>query len=128
MQITWYHNQTILDKLKDHETRVWYIQKTIENGWSRNILSMQIESKAHLRLGQAQTNFHNTLPSHTSDLAQQLIKSEYNFEFLRIADDVHEKIIEKGLIDHIRDFLLELGTGFSFLGSQYKIDVGGEDF
>lgn len=127
-QITWYHNQTILDKIKDPTLRIWYIEKVIENGWSRNVLVMQIESQAHLRLGQAKTNFEATLPAITSDLAQQLIKSEYNFEFLGLADDVHEKVIEKGLIDHVRNFLLELGNGFAFLGSQYKINVGGDDF
>lgn len=127
-QIPWGHNVDLLDKIKDYQTRAWYIQKTIENGWSRNVLGMQIESQAHLRLGQAQTNFKETLPALTSDLAQQLIKSEYNFEFLGLADDVHEKVIEKGLIDHVRNFLLELGNGFAFLGSQYKINVGGDDF
>jgi predicted nuclease of restriction endonuclease-like (RecB) superfamily len=127
-ELPWGHNIEIITKIKDHAIRVWYIEKTIENGWSRNVLSMQIESKAHLRLGQAQTNFHNTLPSHTSDLAQQLIKSSYNFEFLGLSNDVHEKIIEKGLMDHIRDFLLELGTGFAFMGSQYRITLAGEEF
>ena len=93
-QITWYHNQTILDKIKDHQTRIWYIQKTIENGWSRNVLVMQIEAQTHLKLGAAQTNFSLTLPKPTSDLAQQLIKSEYNFEFLGITENVHEKVSE----------------------------------
>ena len=127
-QITWYHNQTILDKIKSPEARIWYIQKTIENGWSRNVLVMHIDSQSHLKLGQAQTNFAMTLPKPNSDLAQQLLKNEYNFDFLGLTDDVHEKVIEKGLIDHIRNFLLELGNGFAFLGSQYKITVGGEDF
>lgn len=127
-QITWYHNQTILDKIKDHQTRIWYIQKTIENGWSRNVLVMQIEAQSHLKLGAAQTNFSLTLPKPTSDLAQQLIKSEYNFESLGLAEGVHEKVIEKAMIDHIRDFLIELGSGFAFLGSQYKLVVGDEDF
>jgi predicted nuclease of restriction endonuclease-like (RecB) superfamily len=120
-QIPWFHHCVILDKIKDHSTRIWYIQKTIENGWSRNVLVMHIEAQSHLKLGSAQTNFQNTLPKSSSDLAQQLIKSEYNFEFLGIAEEAHEKTIEKGLITHIRDFLLELGTGFAFLGSQYKL-------
>ncbi len=127
-QIPWYHNQTIMDKIKEPNLRVWYIQKTIENGWSRNVLVMHIEAQSHLKLGAAQTNFLQTLPKSSSDLAQQLIKNEYNFEFLGIAEAAHEKIIEKGLITHIRDFLLELGTGFAFLGSQYKLVVGDEDF
>ncbi len=127
-QITWYHNQTILDKIKDTETRLWYIKKTIENGWSRNVLAMHIDAESHLKLGSAQTNFAINLPKPDSDLAQSLIKSEYNFEFLGLAGDVHEKIIEKGLIDNIRRFLLELGTGFSFLGSQYRVTLAGEEF
>ncbi len=127
-QITWYHNQTILDKVKLHQERQWYIEKTLENGWSRNVLVMHIEAKSHLKLGKAQTNFLSTLPNPTSDLAQQLMKSEYNFEFLGLADDVHEKVIEKGLIDHIRAFLLELGKGFAFMGSQYRVELAGEEF
>lgn len=127
-QITWYHNQTILDKIQDHNLRIWYIQKTIENGWSRNVLLMNIEAQTHQRLGHAKTNFKNTLPASTSDLAQQIIKSDYNFEFLGISEKVHEKIIENALTKHIRDFLLELGTGFSFLGNQYRVQLANEDF
>lgn len=127
-QITWYHNQTILDKVKLHQERQWYIEKTLENGWSRNVLVMHIEAKSHLKLGKAQTNFSVTLPNPTSDLAQQLMKSDYNFEFLGLADDVHEKVIEKGLVDHIRNFLLELGKGFAFMGSQYRVELAGEEF
>jgi predicted nuclease of restriction endonuclease-like (RecB) superfamily len=127
-QIPWYHNQTILDKIKEPELRIWYIKNTIEHGWSRNVLVMQIENQTHLKLGQAQTNFITTLPNPTSDLAQQLIKSEYNFDFLGLHNEVHERVIEQKLIEHIRKFLLELGTGFSFLGSQYKLTVGNDDF
>lgn len=124
-QIPWGHITHLLDKVSDRETRIWYIEKTIENGWSRNVLVMHIEGKSHLKLGKAQTNFLTTLPSSTSDLAQQLIKSEYNFEFLGLATDVHEKVIEKGLVDHIRNFLLELGKGFAFMGSQYRVELAG---
>lgn len=127
-QIPWFHNCLILDKTKQEEVRIWYIQKTIENGWSRSVLEMHIEAQAHLKLGAAQTNFSLTLPNPASDLAQQLIKSEYNFDFLGIGDNVHEKVIEKGLVDHIRAFLLELGVGFAFLGSQYRVELAGEEF
>jgi predicted nuclease of restriction endonuclease-like (RecB) superfamily len=127
-QIPWGHITHLLDRVKSVQERVWYIQKTIENGWSRNVLVMQIESSAHLRFGAAQTNFKDTLPNPTSDLAQQLIKSEYNFEFLGLSEGVHEKVIEKGLINHIRNFLLELGSGFAFLGSQYRVELAGEEF
>ena len=127
-QIPWGHITHLLDRVNSTETRLWYIKKTIENGWSRNVLVMQIEAQAHLKLGAAKTNFSLTLPNPASDLAQQLIKSEYNFDFLGIGDDVHEKVIEKGLIDHIRNFLLELGNGFAFMGSQYRVELAGEEF
>ena len=127
-QITWYHNQTILDKVQDPQKRIFYIQNTIENGWSRNILVIQIDSNLYERQGKALTNFKDTLPSPVSDLAQQLFKNEYNFEFLNLSKEVHEKVIERSLINHIRDFLLELGSGFSFLGSQHKVTLAGEDF
>ncbi len=127
-QIPWGHNQVILDKISHQQERDWYIQKTIENGWSRNILTMQIENRLYERQGKALTNFKHTLPAETSDLAQALFKDEYNFEFLNLASDIPERHIERSLIDHIRDFLLELGTGFAFMGSQYKLVVGGDEF
>ena len=89
---------------------------------------MNIEAKAHLRLGKAQTNFHQALPNSTSDLAHQLIKDEYQFDFLGLSQEVHEKEIEKGLINNIRRFLLELGSGFAFLGSQYRVELAREEF
>lgn len=127
-QLPWYHNCVIIDKIKDTSLRLWYIQKTIENGWSRNVLVMHIDSQSHLKLGNAQTNFANTLPNPTSDLAQQIIKSEYNFEFLGLNQEAHERDVEKGLIIHIRDFLLEMGKGFSFIGSQHRVVLAGEEF
>ncbi|MBY0273505.1 MAG: PDDEXK nuclease domain-containing protein [Alphaproteobacteria bacterium] len=127
-QIPWGHNQAILDKVSDPEQRIWYIKKTIENGWSRNVLALQIENRLHDRMGKALTNFKNTLPSSTSDLAQSIFKSEYNLEFLDIKEKIHERELENKLIDRIRDFLLELGTGFAFIGSQYKLTVAGDEF
>lgn len=127
-ELPWGHHIEIFSHVKDIPTCFWYIRKTIENGWSRNVLVMNIEAQAHLKLGAASTNFVATLPQPTSDLAHQLIKSEYNFEFLGLADDVHERMIEKGLVENIRQFLLELGNGFAFMGTQYKLNVGDEDF
>ena len=89
---------------------------------------MQIDSHLFERQGKALTNFKQALPAETSDLAQQLFKSEYNLEFLGLAGHTHERQLERSLINHIRDFLLELGTGFAFMGSQYKLVVGGEEF
>ena len=127
-QIPWGHNMRILDKVKDHDQRLWYIQKTIENGWSRNILEMQIETDLYHRQGKAISNFDQTLPALQSDLARQTLKDPYNFEFLGIAEDALEREVEKASLEHIRDFLLELGRGFAFVGSQYPLDIGGEDF
>jgi predicted nuclease of restriction endonuclease-like (RecB) superfamily len=127
-QIPWKHNCTILDKVKNPEQRVWYIQQTVENGWSRNVLIMQIESGLYHRQGRATTNFERTLPKLQSDLAQSLIKDPYNLEFLTLAEDAQERDLERALVERIRDFLLEMGLGFSFVGSQYRLEVEGEEF
>lgn len=127
-QITWYHNITLLDKVKDQKEREFYIQKTIENGWSRNVLVWQIESKLFERQGKAVTNFELTLPKPQSDLANQLLKDPYNFDFLTLHDKAQERDLEKALIDNIQKFLLELGVGFAFVGSQYHLEIGERDF
>lgn len=127
-QITWYHNITLLDKLKDAEERVWYAKQTVVHGWSRNVLVHQIESGLYRRMGGAITNFDRALPQPQSDLAQQLIKDPYHFDFLSLSQDVQERELETALVDHIRDFLLELGVGFAFVGSQYHIEVDGDDY
>jgi predicted nuclease of restriction endonuclease-like (RecB) superfamily len=127
-QIPWFHNCTLVDKVKDVPTREWYIQKTIENGWSRAVLEMQIESQAHKRFGVAQNNFDRTLPAPQSDLARDIVKDPYAFDFLGIAEASNERAIEKSLLNHLRDFLIELGVGFAFVGSQYKLDIEGDEF
>jgi predicted nuclease of restriction endonuclease-like (RecB) superfamily len=127
-QITWYHNVALIEKLKSAEERLWYAQKTFEHGWSRNVLVMQIETDLYRRQGGAITNFTRTLPPPQSDLAQQLIKDPYNFDFLTLSESAQERDLEKALVGHIRDFLLELGVGFAFVGSQYRLEVGGEEF
>lgn len=127
-QIPWRHNQLLLDKLKDSLEREWYATKTLHHGWSRDVLAMQIQSGLYHRQGGAINNFEQTLPAPQSDLAQQLIKDPYHFEFLDIAGDVGERELEKSLVSHIKDFLLELGVGFAFLGSQYHLEVAGDDY
>ena len=127
-QIPWGHNVILLDKVKDEKQREWYIKKAIENGWSRNVLAIQIDTQLFDKQGKAETNFSSTLPSPQSDLAQELLKDPYNFDFLEITDDVHERELEKGLLEHIRDFMLELGVGFAFVGNQYHLEVAGDDF
>ena len=127
-QIPWGHNVRILDYVKDRSTREWYVKATFEHGWSRDVLVHQIESGVHKRAGAAVTNFERTLPPPQSDLAQQITKAPYTFDFLMLAGDAHERELEKGLVAHLRDFLLELGVGFAFVASQYRLDVGGSDF
>lgn len=127
-QIPWFHNCVLLDKVKEPAERIWYIYQTIQNGWSRNVLVMQIESGLYRRQGKAITNFQATLPAPQSDLAQQLIKDPYNFDFLTLSADAHERDLERELQKHLRQFLLELGVGFAFVGSQVPLEVGGEDF
>lgn len=127
-QIPWFHNCTLLDKVKDPTERLWYIQQTIENGWSRNVLVHQIESGLYQRQGKAITNFEQTLPKPQSDLARQLLKDPYNFDFLSLSQEAQERDLEQALIEHIRNFLLELGVGFAFVGSQYHLAVEGDDF
>jgi predicted nuclease of restriction endonuclease-like (RecB) superfamily len=127
-QITWYHNIALIEKLADPELRHWYAKAAIEFGWSRNVLALQIDSALHRRQGQSITNFARTLPDLDSDLAQNLLKDPYNFEFLTLDAAAHERDLERGLLIHLKDFMLELGVGFAFLGSQYHLEVGEEDF
>lgn len=127
-QIPWYHNIALLEKLNSTEQRLWYAQEAVKNGWSRNVLVLQIESGLYKRQGSAITNFEQALPKTQSDLAQLLLKDPYNFEFLTISQEAHELELERSLVIHIRDFLLELGLGFSFVGSQYPLVVDGTEF
>lgn len=127
-QIPWFHNFLLLDKVKDTPEREWYIRKTIEHGSSRAILELQIESRLYQRQGKAVTNFTRTLPPPQSDLAGEVLKNPYAFDFLTLADDAHERELQRGLLAHIRQFLLELGAGFAFVGENVHLEVGGEDF
>lgn len=127
-QIPWGHNIVLLQKLKDTTERLWYASKTIENGWSRNVLVNQIESRLIERQGSAITNFDSTMPSSTSELAKETFKSRYIFDFLKLGEEALERDIEDALAEQIKKFLLELGTSFSFVGKQVRLDVGGDEF
>lgn len=127
-KLPWFHNCIIIDKIKAPDERQWYVQTAVENGWSRNVLAMQIESGLYQRQGKAITNFQVTLPNPQSDLAQQLIKDPYNFDFLTLLQEAHERDLENELLVQLRRFLIELGVGFSFVGSQVSLEVGKEDF
>lgn len=127
-QMPWSHIKIILDKIEDHQEVLFYINETIENGWSRDVLALQIKSGLFKRQGKAITNFKHTLPDPQSDLAEQTIKDPYNFDFLTLTKPYNERDIENQLINHITKFLLELGKGFAFVGRQYHLEVGEGDY
>jgi predicted nuclease of restriction endonuclease-like (RecB) superfamily len=114
--------------IKDLPTRIWYMRQSLEHGWSRNILALMINNQVHLRQGKAVTNFHERLPPAQSDMAIQLLKDPYIFDFLTIEEPFHERELETNLLEHLQKFLLELGQGFAFVGRQYRIRVGDKDF
>lgn len=126
--IPWGHNMLILNKIKEPEAALFYIQQTIEHNWSRAILTLQIEQNLFARQGKAITNFKDTLPEKQALLAQQLLKDPYNFGFLTLEPKVQELELEKQLTDHITKFLLELGKGFAFIGRQYSFSIGSKDY
>jgi predicted nuclease of restriction endonuclease-like (RecB) superfamily len=127
-QIPWGHIKVIINKIKKFEETTFYIQKTKENNWSRDVLSLQIKSNLFQRQGAAITNFSNTLPEPLSDLAQQTLKDPYVFDFLQLTEGYKEKDIENQLVNHIKKFLLELGKGFAFVGQQYHLQIADNDY
>jgi len=127
-QLPWYHQLALLDKLNTEAERRWYAAKAIEHNWSRNILAMQIETRLLERSGKAVTNFAANLPRPQSDLARESVKDPYRFDFLGLTDEAQEREIEKALVTHVTEFLLELGAGFAFVGRQVLLDVGGDEF
>ncbi|CAG0970333.1 Putative nuclease YhcG [Planctomycetaceae bacterium] len=127
-QLPWFHLCTLMDKLKTREERDWYMACAIEHNWSRNILEMQIETRQRERSGKAVTNFDTRLPKPQSDLARESLKDPYRFDFLGLTDEALEREVEKALVKHVTEFLLELGAGFAFVGRQVLLDVGGDEF
>jgi predicted nuclease of restriction endonuclease-like (RecB) superfamily len=127
-QLPWAHNVLLIQKTKDLSTRLWYMQQTIQNGWSRNILLLMIKSEAHRRGAKAITNFPDRLPSPQSDLAVQALKDPYIFDFLTLEKPFHERELETELLRHLEKFLVELGQGFAFVGRQFHVAIGGDDF
>jgi predicted nuclease of restriction endonuclease-like (RecB) superfamily len=126
--VPWAHHVIIVQKVKDLPTRRWYMEQTLANGWSRNILALQVDAQAHARHGKAVSNFAAMLPAPQSDLVQQTLKDPYIFDFLTLTEPFQERELETALVRHLEKFLLELGQGFAFVGRQYRLDVGGEDF
>ncbi|HCS08770.1 hypothetical protein PFLL34_01324 [Pseudomonas fluorescens] len=127
-QLPWFHVVTLLTKLASPAEREWYAQQTVLLGWSRSTLEQNIKNRLQQRQGAAVTNFVARLPAAESALAHETLKDPYLFDFLGLGDDAHERDIEDGLIRHITRFLLELGAGFAFVGRQFRLDVGGDEF
>jgi predicted nuclease of restriction endonuclease-like (RecB) superfamily len=127
-QLPWGHNLRVLDRIKDRPTREWYLRAALEYGWSQDVLVLQIKSGLHEREGKALTNFQRSLPPPDSDLAERILKDPYNFDFLTVTQAAKEREIERGLLTHLRDLLLELGRGFAFVGSQVPLTVDGQTF
>ena len=127
-QIPWYHHIALLGKCRSREERLWYTQQSATNGWSHNILTLQIEANAYERQGQVTHNFALTLPPADSDMAAQVFKDPYLFDFLGTADPRREREVEQALVDHIQRFLLELGAGFAFVGRQVHLEFASADY
>jgi predicted nuclease of restriction endonuclease-like (RecB) superfamily len=126
--LSWSHHVILIQKLKDLPTRYWYARLAIEQGWSRDTLTLQIKNRAHERQGTAITNFATTLPEAHAALAQGLLKDPYLFDFLTMEEPFHERELETSLVQHIQQFLIELGQGFSFVGRQYRLEISDRDF
>ncbi len=127
-QLPWGHNLVLLTRLKQPEQRLAYAQAAIEQGWSRNVLNIHIETRLLERTGKAVTNFAERLPPPGSDLARESLKDPYLFDFLDVGKEADERELESALVEHITQFLLELGAGFAFVGRQVLLDVGGDEF
>ncbi len=130
-QLPWGHIVRLMQMIKDDLQREWYAQQTVKNGWSRTILEMQIESGLYERQGisgKKISNYNQHLPAAQSDLANEILKDPYNFDFLTISDEAHEREIENALVTHVRDFLIELGQGFAFVGSQVPLTFDDQEF
>ena len=127
-RLPWGQNIELLTKLKDSDSRLWYAEAAVEHGWSRTVLALQIQTQLRDREGRAVTNFARVLPPSESDLAQQILKDPYQFDFLSLAPDAKERELEQALVGRVRDLLLEMGKGFAFIASQHHIEVGGQDW
>ena len=130
VSIPWGHHMLLLDKIKEENERIWYIEKTVKNNWSRNVLQYQIDTDLYTRQykNKKSTNFHLILPKLQSDLANEIIKDTYTLEFVGVKEKLNERQLEERIIQHIEDFLIELGAGFAFVARQYKLKVGRKEY
>jgi predicted nuclease of restriction endonuclease-like (RecB) superfamily len=127
-RLPWYHQIALIEKLDRPDLRLWYAAAALDHGWSRDVLAVKIEGRLHERAGKAISNFQQTLPEPDSDLAQQATRDPYLFDFLSTTQTRLERDMERGLVEHVRDFLLELGQGFAFVGNQVRLELGDREF
>lgn len=127
-KLPWRHNCRLLDRVPNANARAWYLEAAIEYGWSGDVLEHQIQARLFERQGRAVTNFARTLPGGDSERAQKLLKDSYVLEFLDLGPDARERDLHRGLLGRVRDFLIELGVGFAFVGSQKQLEIDGRDF
>ena len=127
-QLPWFHIVTLLTHVQDPVEREWYAREVVQNAWSRDTLAAQIKSQLHLRQGKAVTNFRKKLPEPQAHVASAILKDPYHFDFLGLGEEAEERDIENALVRHITRFLLELGSGFAFIGRQYRLEVEGDEF
>jgi predicted nuclease of restriction endonuclease-like (RecB) superfamily len=127
-QLPWFHIVTLLVRVPEPLEREWYAREAFRNGWSRDTLEAQIKSQLHLRAGKAVTNFRKRMPGPEAGVASAILKDPYHFDFLGLGEEAEERDIENALVRHITRFLLELGSGFAFIGRQYRLEVEGDEF
>jgi predicted nuclease of restriction endonuclease-like (RecB) superfamily len=127
-QIPWYHHISLISRVKNISERVFYMMKTVENGWSRDVMLLQVDNDLYHNYGKALNNFSTVLPPYQSDLARDIFKDPYKFGFLAINEKVNERAIENKLVQKLVDFLLEMGKGFAFIGHQYHLEIDGDDY
>jgi predicted nuclease of restriction endonuclease-like (RecB) superfamily len=127
-EMPWGHNCVLIERIKDLGARLWYMHQTLEHGWSRPILELHIQQGDYERKGKAITNFNRTLPAPQSDLARDVLKDPYIFDFLGLTDNTRERELENALLQNLREFLIELGGGFAFVGNQYRLAIGDDDY
>ncbi|WP_439239149.1 PDDEXK nuclease domain-containing protein [Lonepinella sp. BR2919] len=127
-RLPWGHNVLIINKLKSVDERLFYVQKALSENWSRTTLEVQVKNKLYARQGKAVTNFNQRLPDTYANLAQESLKDPYLFDFLGLGEDAQERDIEDALVRHVTRFLLELGSGFAYIGRQYRLEVNGDEF
>jgi len=127
-QLPWGHNILLIQKIKNIDVRIWYMEQTIQNGWGRDTLALMIKNGVYERQGKSISNFSVTLPNPQSDLARSFLKNPYIFDFFTLTEPFNERELETELVKHLEKFLIELGAGFAFVGRQYRMEISNQDY